>query len=332
MMLFEPITIKGMTLRNRCVMAPMCMYSALDGAKVSMFHRIHYTTRAFGGLGLIIQEATGVEPRGRITDHDLGIWSDDQIEGLAMLVNDVHAAGCKMAIQIAHAGRKSQTTGAPIVSCGARPFSDKYQTPRALSVAEIHQVVTAFKEAAIRAKKAGYDAIEIHAAHGYLINQFLSPLVNDRLDEYGGTLLKRARFLKEIIAAVRTVWSGPLWVRLSAEEYDAKGHHLEDTLKVIKLIKKDINAVNVSSGGVVPMVPPAYPGYQLEFAAAVKKLGLLTMGGGMILSLADAEKALQDGKADLIYFGRPLLLHPMMLLEGAKTDCPELIPFQYERG
>jgi NADPH2 dehydrogenase len=279
MLLFEPISIKGLTLRNRTVMAPMCMYSALEGAKVSPFHRTHYATRAYGGLGLIIQEATGIEPRGRITDHDLGIWSDEHIEGLAALVDEVHAAGCKMAIQIAHAGRKSRATGEPIVSCTEKPFNEKYETPRALSIEEIHQVVAAFKAAARRARLSGYDAIEIHAAHGYLINQFLSPITNERQDEYGGSLPKRTRFLIEVIAAIRSEWTGPLWVRLSADEYEPSGHHLEETLKVIELIKDDIDAVNVSSGGVVPFAPAAYPGYQLEFAAAIKKMGLLTLGG-----------------------------------------------------
>lgn len=332
MKIFEPITINGLTIKNRTVMAPMCMYSAKQDGKVASFHHVHYASRAYGGVGLIIQEATGVEPRGRITDHDLGIYDDEQVPGLKALVDSIHEAGSLVAIQIAHAGRKSRATGAPIVSSSDRQFSDKYEIPHKLSLEEIHQVVEAFKQAAIKSKQAGYDAIEIHGAHGYLINQFLSPLTNDRDDIYGGTLENRTRFLQEIIDAIRSVWTGPLWVRLSAEEYDQSGHHLADTLRVIDLIKDDIDAVNVSSGGIVNIAPPATPGYQLPFSEAIRQKGLVTFGGGLINSIEDAEAALQSGKADMIYFGRPLLLRPYLILEAAKKYRPDLVIPQYERG
>jgi len=332
MKIFEPVSIKSLTLKNRAVMAPMCMYAADKAGHPSQFHYVHYPTRAYGGVGLIIQEATAVEPRGRITDDDLGIWSDDHIPGLSKLVAMVHEAGAKMAVQIAHAGRKSRATGEPIVSSTDVPFNDKYETPHALTAEEIDKVVVKFAEAARRAKEIGYDGIEIHGAHGYLINQFLSPLTNKRTDIYGGSLINRTLLLRKIVKAVRTHRDGPLWVRLSAEEYDTAGHHIEDTLQVISQIKDGIDGVNVSSGGVIPINPPAYPGYQLPLAEAIKQTGLITFGGGLVTNVEDAEKALQEGKADLIYFGRPLLLRPFLLLEAAKKYQPDLVIDQYERG
>ncbi len=332
MKIFTPIIINGLAVKNRTVMAPMCMYSAQEDGFVSQFHRVHYPTRAYGGIGLIIQEATAIEPRGRITDHDLGIWSDEHGLGLKELVSMVHMAGGKMAIQLAHAGRKSRNTFEPIVSSCNQRFNDKYDIPKQLSISEIKDIVAAFKQGAKRAKEAGYDGIEIHGAHGYLINQFLSPFTNKRDDEYGGSLEKRTRFLLEILTAVREVWRGPLWVRLSADEYIEQGHRLEDTLKVIDLIKHLIDAVNVSSGGISPSVPKVFPGYQLAFSAAIREKGLLTFGGGLINSIEEAEQALAKEKADLIYFGRPLLLRPFIVLEAAKTYAPELVIPQYERG
>lgn len=332
MKIFEPITIKQLVIKNRTVMAPMCMYSSDNTGHVKMFHRVHYATRAYGGIGLIIQEATGVEPRGRITDFDLGIWDDGQIEGLTQLVTDVHAAGAKIAIQLAHAGRKARATGAPIVSSTDVAFNDKYDKPHMMSTHDIAEVIAAFKNGAVRAKNAGYDGIEIHGAHGYLINQFLSPLTNSRTDDYGGSLFKRTKFLLDVLKEVRTVWDGPLWVRLSAEEYDEHGHHIADTLKVLELIRPYIDGVNVSSGGIVAIAPKAFPGYQLAFSEAIKNMGLLTFGGGLITTVEDAETALAQNKADLIYFGRPLLLRPFLLLEAAKKYRPDLVIPQYERG
>ncbi len=332
MKIFSPTNIGPLTLKNRAVMAPMCMYSADLSGHVGPFHLVHYPMRAYGGIGLIIQEATAIEPRGRISDHDLGIWADEQITGLAKLVASVHEAGAKIAIQLAHAGRKSRATGMPIVSATKQPFNDKYEIPHALTKDEIEHVIDGFKQGARRAKEAGYDGIEIHGAHGYLVNQFLSPLTNQRTDDYGGSLEKRTLFLRRVIDAVRSEFTGALWVRLSAEEYEIGGHHLSDTLAVIELIKDRIDGVNVSSGGVVPITPTTFPGYQLPLAEAIRRQGLATLGGGLILSVEDAEKALIEDKADLIYFGRPLLLRPLLILEAAKKYAPELVIPQYERG
>ena len=225
--LFEPFTIKGMELKNRIVMSPMCMYSCLnqDGI-VTDWHKIHYTSRAVGQVGLIIVEATAVTPQGRISPQDLGIWSDKHIAGLKELVRLAHDNGARIGIQIAHAGRKANLEE-PIVAPSAIPFPEM-KVPEEMTSAKIRETVDAFAAAAERASQAGFDCIEIHAAHGYLINQFLSPLTNHRQDEYGGSRDNRYRFLREVIDSVRSVWKGPLFVRISAEEYAPEGNHIED--------------------------------------------------------------------------------------------------------
>jgi len=331
MLSLSPYLIQNIELKNRIVMPPMCMYSAVNGF-VQPFHLTHYGSRAMGGVGMVIIEATAVSPEGRITDKDLGIWDDQFIEGLQSLVQEIHRYGAKAFIQLAHAGRKSMSSANPHIAPSSIPFSEEYEQPVAMDSDDIERFKQCFVNAANRAIEAGFDGIEIHGAHGYLINQFLSPFTNKRDDEYGGSLEKRTRFLLEILTAVREVWRGPLWVRLSADEYIEQGHRLEDTLKVIDLIKHLIDAVNVSSGGISPSVPKVFPGYQLAFSAAIREKGLLTFGGGLINSIEEAEQALAKEKADLIYFGRPLLLRPFIVLEAAKTYAPELVIPQYERG
>lgn len=217
--LFSPYTTRGLTLKNRIVMSPMCMYSCdtKDGT-VRTWHKIHYPARAIGQVGLIIVEATGVTPQGRISEHDLGIWDDDHIHGLHELVGLVKEHGAAIGIQLAHAGRKSEVPG-EIIAPSAIPFNESSPTPKEMTKADIEETVQAFQDGARRAKKAGFDVIEIHAAHGYLINEFLSPLSNRRQDEYGGSPENRYRFLGEVIDAVREVWDGPLFVRISASDY-----------------------------------------------------------------------------------------------------------------
>lgn len=333
MSLFDSIEMNHLTLKNRVVMPPMCMYMAgLDG-KVTPFHHAHYFARSFGGVGLIIVEATGVEPRGRITNHDLGLWSDDHILGMKDLVDTIHSGGAKAAIQLGHAGRKSTTTLEPIVGPSAIAYSSTYQIPTALTIDEIQSIVQSFKSAARRAALAGFDLIEIHGAHGYLINQFISPLSNHRSDAYGGSLDNRIRFLLEIISAIREVWKGPLGLRISAEEYAIEGHHLEDTLRWLAKLPTTINLLNVSSGGVVSVSPKVYPGYQMPLSAAIRSKNWKTLGGGLITTVEQINHCLETGEADLVYIGRELLRNPYFMLHAAKESGRlDLIPSAYERG
>lgn len=332
MKMFTSESIGGLTLKNRIVMAPMCMYESDDQGFVKPFHLAHYMARAYGGVGLIIQEATAVQKVGRISDRDLGIWCDDHIEGLRTLVDAVHMAGAPIGIQIAHAGRKSYVEGATIVGPSNIAYSDQYATPHALTIEEIKQVVSDFKSAARRAKIAGYDVIEIHAAHGYLINQFISPLVNERTDLYGGSLENRARLLIEVVDAVREVWDGPLLVRLSANEFKEGGHGVEETIHVLNLIKDKIDGVNVTSGGVVFVRPPVFKGYQIPYAEAIKKAGFKVIGGGFIADKDYIEEILTTNKVDFVFLGRELLLNPYFVLRVAKEEAPEYMLKPYERG
>ncbi len=221
--LFEPFTIRNVEFKNRIVMSPMCMYSSHnEDGMIEDWHKTHYATRAVGQVGLIIVEATAVQPAGRISAQDLGIWSDDHIEGLTEVVRLMQQHGAKTGIQLAHAGRKATVDG-DIYAPSSIAFNDKSKSPVEMTKDDIKTTVQAFKDGAIRAKKAGFDVIELHGAHGYLINEFLSPLSNKRTDDYGGTAENRYRLLREIIDAVRTVWEGPLFVRISAHDYTDGG-------------------------------------------------------------------------------------------------------------
>ena len=312
-------------------MAPMCMYSADQKGTIQPFHFSHYTARAYGGVSLVITEATAVEARGRISDRDLGIYDDAHVEGLTQLVNAVHNADSKIAIQLAHAGRKCGVKGTQTIAPSAMTFSQDYPTPQAMTIQDVHDVVEAFKRAATRASIAGFDGIEIHAAHGYLINQFISPLANHRTDDYGGSLPNRTRFLKDILTAVRSVFKGEVWLRMSAEEYAEGGHHLPETLEVVKLIRHLIVGVNVSSGGVIPVPMTPKPGYQLPLAKGIRALGVPTIGGGLLTTVEQMEAAL-DVDCDLIYLGRALLLNPYVVLQIIKKHAPERMLKAYQRG
>jgi NADPH2 dehydrogenase len=332
-MIFTSKKIGSLTIKNRIVMAPMCMYEATEDGFVQPFHLSHYTTRAYGGVGLIITEATSVESRGRISANDLGIWKDEHIEGLKNLVLRVHQAGSKIGIQLAHAGRKCTVQNETIISPSPIPFSEKFRVPNEMTQADIKEVVESFKQAASRAKQCGYDILEIHGAHGYLINQFLSPLCNQRTDEYGGNLEKRSLFLFEIIEAIKYVWKGPLMLRLSVEEYDPEGNHIDDTLQLIKTLNGKVDAINVSSGGVVPVQMNVFPGYQMDYAKKVKGLGITAVGGGLITTKEDVMKYLADESSDFIYLGRELLRNPYFCLNtAASMGLKELIIKPYERG
>jgi NADPH2 dehydrogenase len=333
--LFTPYTIKGVTLKNRIVMSPMCMYSSHnEDGQVQNWHRTHYVSRAVGQVGLIIVEATAVTPQGRISSQDLGIWSDDHIEGLKELVGQMKEHGSKAGIQIAHAGRKAMVDG-EIVAPSAIAFDENMKTPKEMTKTEIADTVEVFKKGVERAKKAGFDVIELHGAHGYLINEFLSPLSNLRTDEYGGSAENRYRFLREIIDAVKTVWEGPLFVRVSAYDYHENGLNVNDYVTIAKWMKKQgVDLIDTSSGAVIPAPIHTYPGYQVKFSEEIKHNTPIDTGAvGLITSGIQAEEILQNDRADLIFIGRELLRDPYW----PKTAAKELgvgieAPKQYGRG
>ncbi len=337
-MIFTKFKIKNLSLKNRIVMPPMCMYSADGAGFVQPFHLVHYGTRAQGGVGLIIIEATAVEARGRISGNDLGIWNDDQIPGLKSLLDIVHGFGSKIAIQLAHAGRKA-TIGQGISSWDLK-FSDEYPTPIKMNDSDIDQVISAFGEGARRAQKIGFDMVEIHGAHGYLINQFISPLVNRREDSYGCKNGIGTKFLQEIIKSVKNNFKGPIGLRISAEEYSSDGLHPQNFLPMLSEIQQDhstsVDLINVSSGGVIEKGFPSnvQPGYQIGFANEIKngtKISILA--GGMLRDPKMIDGILIDEKADLIWLGRELLRNPywpLQALEHFKIEKDK--PQQYKRA
>lgn len=333
--LFESFTIRETTFKNRIVQAPMCMYSSdkQDG-KVEDFHKIHYATRAVGQVGLIIVEATAVHPQGRISAEDLGIWTDEQIEGLGEVVRLMKQHGAKTGVQLAHAGRKATVDGL-IFGPSAIPFNEQYRTPTEMTIEEIQAFINDFQQAAIRARKAGFDVIEIHAAHGYLINAFLSPLTNERTDLYGGSTKNRYRLLGELIDAVRTVWEGPLFVRISAHDYKDNGMTTAEYVEMATWMKaQTVDLIDVSSGGVVPANIDVFPGYQVPFSETIKRDANIPTGAvGLITTGKQAEEILKNNRADLIFLGRELLRNPYWAYEAAKELNADITaPKQYTRG
>ncbi len=308
------------------------MYSASTDGIATQWHHFHYRTRAQGGTALIIQEATAVEPRGRITDADLGIWCDDHIPQLKTLTAGIEAEGAVPAIQLAHAGRKCTAPGEDVIAPSAinfDPGDPEYTEPRAMTHANIQTVIESFRQAARRASEAGYRILEVHGAHGYLISEFLSPLTNRREDEYGGDHKGRSRFLKEVIQAVRSVWpvSKPLILRVSADDYAPGGNHPEDLGAIINLVKKEgVDLVHVSSGGVVPHVKiPLGPGYQIPAARIIREAtDLPVVGGGLITSADLAAKVIYQKDADLVFLGRELLRNPYFPLISAQEAGVDL--------
>ncbi|WP_084245992.1 NADPH dehydrogenase NamA [Planomicrobium okeanokoites] len=333
--LFEPLTIKNVTFKNRIVMAPMCMYES-DGedGRVTDWHRIHYPSRAVGGSGLIMLEATAVQPQGRISARDLGIWEDSHVEGLTELVRLIKKSGAKTAIQLAHAGRKATVEG-EIQAPSPLPFNENYKTPAEMAKQEIKETVDAFKQGAIRSDQAGFDVIELHAAHGYLINEFLSPLTNKRTDEYGGSAENRYRFLREIIDAVNEVWQKPLFVRISAHDYTDGGMTPELYIEMASWMKQQgVDLIDVSSGALVPANIPVYPGYQVKFAETIRQGANIPTGAvGLITSPLQAEEILQNDRADMVFLARELLRDPYLPYRASKELGAEIeAPVPYKRG
>ncbi|AKF31250.1 NADPH dehydrogenase NamA [Bacillus amyloliquefaciens] len=333
--LFTPWTVKDVTIKNRIVMAPMCMYSSHEkDGKLQPFHMAHYISRAIGQVGLIIVEATAVNPQGRISDQDLGIWSDDHIEGFAKLTEQVKAQGSKIGIQLAHAGRKAELEG-DIYAPSAIPFDEQSKTPAEMTTEQIKETIQEFKQAAARAKEAGFDIIELHAAHGYLMHEFLSPLSNHRTDEYGGSHENRYRFLGETIEAVKEVWDGPLFVRISASDYTDKGLDIADHIGFAKWMKEQgVDLIDCSSGALVQADINVFPGYQVSFAEKIREQAEIATGAvGLITTGTMAEEILQNNRADLIFVARELLRDPHFARSAAKqlnTEIPS--PVQYDRA
>ncbi|AZB27338.1 NADPH dehydrogenase NamA [Chryseobacterium bernardetii] len=346
-MLYTPIQFRNVELKNRWVMSPMCMYSCENGM-ANDFHLVHYGSRAQGGTGLLVVEATGVEPRGRITNHCMGIWNDEQAEKLQRIVEFVHQnSDSKIGIQLAHAGRKGSTwnnvqipveEGWETIAPSSIPYHPSERIPHALSTDEVKKQVQNFKKAAGRAVKAGFDVIEIHGAHGYLIHQFLSPLSNIRTDEYGGSFENRIRFLIEIVDAVNEELNEDtaLFVRISGTEYAENGWDIQDSVALAKILKEhSVDLVDVSSGGNIHGAKiSVFNGYQVPFSSQVRNESHMKTGAvGLITELEQAEKILQNDEADLIFIAREILRNPYIAVQGSfetKEDC--FFPHQYTRA
>lgn len=347
--LFSPLQIKRVNLRNRIVVSPMCQYSSVDGFATD-WHLVHLGSRAVGGAGLIISEATAVSPEGRISPDDLGIWKDEQIEKLKQITAFLKSQGSVAGIQLAHAGRKASCyapwKGAGQVAEGgwqtlapsAVGFSAKDHPPLTLDDEGIHKIVNDFGVAAKRSLKAGFEVIEIHAAHGYLVHQFLSPLSNLRTDLYGGSFENRIRFLLEILERVQKEWPAelPIFVRISATDWVDGGWNEDDSVKLTKILKeKGVDVIDVSTGGLIPGVKiPIGPAYQLPFAAKIKEeTGILAGTVGLITDVEQANSILERQEADLILMARELLRNPYLPLNTAvKFNAEQVWPAQYERA
>ncbi len=345
--LLSPLTVRGLTLKNRVVISPMCQYSAIDGV-VTDWHLVHLGRFAIGGAALVFVEATGVEARGRISPGDVGLWNDEQARALARIADFLKANGAAAGIQLAHAGRKGSTRrpwdGGAELAAGdlakgeppwetlapsAIPFADNYPRPRAMSLADMAEVILAFRQATQRAEDAGFDVVEIHAAHGYLLHEFLSPLANHRTDQYGGDLAGRMRFPLEVVETVRAIWptSKPLFLRVSASDYVDGGLIVDDTIAFAGAAKAlGVDVVDCSSGGNTPTPPTLYPGYQVPYAQAVRAgADIATMAVGLILDPRQAEDILIEGKADLIALARPALDDPNFAIHASAflTGAPD---------
>lgn len=348
--LFSPLTIKNITLKNRIVMSPMCQYSSTDGF-VNDWHLVHLGTRAAGGVGLVIAEATAVSPEGRITPGDTGLWSDAHIAGFAGIVKYIHSQKTFAGVQLAHAGRKASCAvpweggrqlgddkgGWQTVAPGNIPFIGEDRKPVALDIKGIRKVVSDFRSAARRALAAGFDLIEIHSAHGYLLHEFLSPLSNNRNDEYGGSFENRTRLLREVTDAVKSEWpaENPLFVRISSTDWTEGGWTIEESVKLAEILKDmGVDLIDCSSGGNIYNASiPATPGYQVPFSEAIRKTGILTGAVGYITQAGQAEAILQEDKADLIIVARELLRNPYFALNSARELGVDVEwPVQYLRA
>jgi 2,4-dienoyl-CoA reductase-like NADH-dependent reductase (Old Yellow Enzyme family) len=351
-MLFNPLEIRGIRFRNRIAISPMCQYSSVDGF-ANDWHLVHLGSRATGGAALVMQEATAVSPHGRISPDDMGLWKDEHIELLKRITGFIKKQASVPGIQLAHAGRKASVTspwkggklllpkdgGWTTLAPSPLAFHETDPAPESLSLAEIEQLRKDFKAAATRALDAGFEVIEIHGAHGYLLNSFLSPLSNQRTDAYGGSFENRIRVVKEIASDIRAVWPEkfPLFLRLSATDYVEGGWSLPDSIQLAIAVKSlGVDLIDTSSGGLMPHVKiPLGPGYQVPFAEAIRReANILTASVGLITKPLQAEEIIRDGKADLIMIARESLRNPNFPLTAAKELKVEIDywPNQYLRA
>ena len=346
--LFSPLTLRGATLRNRIVASPMCQYSSTDGLPDD-WHLVHLGQFAVGGAGLVLTEAAAVSPEGRISPQDAGLWNDEQAQRWARVVGFVQAQGALAGVQLAHAGRKASTYrpwatergsvpvtqgGWPTVAPSAIAFG-RYAVPAALDGDGMARVVADFTAAARRAATAGFDVVELHAAHGYLLHEFLSPLSNTRDDAYGGSFQGRVRLLLEVTEAVREVWRGPLLVRISADDWTPGGWTLEESVRLAPLLaERGVDLVDVSSGGLHhEQQITVGPGYQVPFAEAVRGSGVPTGAVGMITEPKQAADIVASGQADLVLLARELLRDPHWPLRAATELGADVTwPPQYDRA
>lgn len=334
--IFDPLPIRSVLLRNRIVVSPMCQYSSEDGF-ANDWHLVHLGSRAVGGAAVVFAEASAVTPEGRISPWDLGIWKDDHIAPLARIADFVRRQGALPGIQIAHAGRKASTIepwnagkplakengGWPAVAPSAIPFAPGYQTPHELTSGEISEITQAFAAAARRAREAGFQVLELHAAHGYLIHEFLSPLSNQRKDSYGGSLENRMRFALEVAKAARAEWPDtlPLFVRISATDWAPGGWDLEQSVALAGALQEiGVDLIDCSSGGTAYNAQiPTEPGYQVDFAWRIREeLGILTGAVGLITRHQQADEIISLGRADLVIMAREHLRDPYFTLNAAR--------------
>lgn len=349
--LFSPLAIRSITLRNRVAVSPMCQYSCDDGFATD-WHLVHLGSRAVGGAALVMAEASAVEPRGRISPADLGIWKDSHIDSLGCIAAFIKRQGAAAGIQLAHAGRKASTAvpwegGRPIsesaggwrpIAPSPVPFRDGDPIPAEMTKADIADVAAAFAAAASRALQAGFDIIEIHGAHGYLIHEFLSPLSNHRTDEYGGPFENRTRLAREVARAVRAVWPDalPLFMRISASDWVEGGWNIEESVRLSRsLADVGVDLIDCSSGGLVPYAKiETGPGYQVPFAERIKREATVLTGAvGLILEAEQADAIIRESRADLVLMAREMLRDPYFALHAAnRLGHPAPVPVQYGRA
>lgn len=342
--LFQPIDIRACTLKNRVVMSPMCQYSAQQDGRPTHWHHVHWATRAVGGVSLVFGEATAVSPEGRLTSNDLGLYNEDQAEAFRAGVNLVHSLGAKFGVQINHCGRKSwgRTKGQSefrLISASAIAFDKGWAVPESLSVDEIEDLTQRFTRSACLALTFGADVIEIHAAHGYLFHQFLSPISNVRKDEYGGSLENRARFLIDVVRRVRQKIGPevPLFIRISCTDWaEPQGFVLEDAVRLSQFLRDaGADVIDCSAGGTLPITNPLLrEGYQLPFAEKIRKEAqIATAAVGLLTHAGFCNTAIKEEKCDLVFLGRELLRNPYWTLHAAKQySLSDLCPMQYIRG